>query len=429
MLVNACHVREVKPAPEATANSLEQQQAAAKHRGLGDTYFQKKRLPDALAEWHLALELDPGCPGVEERIRHGEIGMPPGESAALSLSPQGDDLSQRVTGELEQAEKHYRESRLKEAELSWERVLTLSPATRAAQQGLDRLRAETYQEKQDRPFDRMTEDLYQGGMNAYRRSDWALAEPKLAEAFKLNPDQPQVKKYLAQVRQALAQQNQQEEIAVLKAEAETAEKTKQWAKARGAWLRVSQLDPDRPEAQAGLSRTTQALESWAAAELQAGRDMQSAGRWKEALEHYQNILDVLPAHVQALKESRRIRETLSESKNKSASLAEAAHLFNEGVNAYRKGDAPAAIRSWEAALAANPNDAECKQWLARAKNELQEAREQNKKKAGARYADGLAAYQRGELDEALSCWKEALELDPEHEKARSNIQRVQQEMK
>jgi tetratricopeptide (TPR) repeat protein len=99
------------------------------------------------------------------------------------------------------------------------------------------------------------------------------------------------------------------------------------------------------------------------------------------------------------------------------------------VDAYRQGDLTQAIGAWESAAAADPQDAGIREALARAKKEQSEAKEKNRRLAQTRYEDGLAAYQRGELDEALAAWKETLELDPGHAKARANIQRVEQEMK
>ena len=103
--------------------------------------------------------------------------------------------------------------------------------------------------------------------------------------------------------------------------------------------------------------------------------------------------------------------------------------FNRGVKRYRAGDLQGAIAAWEAAVSAAPKDAEYQEWLDRARQENDAAHAKKREQAEIRYADGLAAYQRGELDEALAAWKEALELNPGHEKAGRNLKRIQSEMK
>jgi tetratricopeptide (TPR) repeat protein len=95
----------------------------------------------------------------------------------------------------------------------------------------------------------------------------------------------------------------------------------------------------------------------------------------------------------------------------------------------RRGDTAGAIREWEAALAAEPKNETLKAEVAKARAGLAEDKGRLRRRAQARYEDGLAAYQRGEVEAALDAWKETLELDPEHVKARANIRKVEQEMK
>lgn len=401
------------------------QQAADRHQALGDEFYERRRFAEALREWRLALALDPDRPAVAERIEAVGSGK-----AWQSQTPAavGEDAP-RLRQELEAAEAYYQASQLKEAEVAWRRILEWNRGQAEAAAGLERLAAEAYETDSRRAFDQMTRELYEQGMRAYRKQAWEQAELKLAEAAKLNSDQPQVQRYLEKVRWQLAQQRQAATSETIRQQALAAEKAGQWVAAYRHWQVLAQGQTPPPEASQGLDRCRPRVDEWADGQNAAGRRLLADGRLTAALSRFQQVLELLPKNSQALRGQEEARRLIAQTKTQDISKDQGRAHFNAGVAAYRQGDLTAAIRAWEQAVASAPEDAEYQEWLARAKKELSGRDTQNRQRAEARYADGLAAYQRGELDEALAAWKEVLELDPGHEKARLNLQKIEKDSK
>ncbi|MEW6517071.1 MAG: tetratricopeptide repeat protein [candidate division FCPU426 bacterium] len=402
------------------------QQAADRHQTLGDQFYERKRFTEALREWRLAYALDPTRREIAERIE--TVGS--GRAWQLQDAVPSGENNPRLRQELAAAEEHYQESRVKDAEVAWRRVLEWNNGQPEAVAGLERLAAEAYEADSRRSFDQMTRELYEEGMRAFRRQEWERAELKLAEAEKLNADQPQVRRYLDKTRLQLAQKKQTAEAEALQRQALSAEAAGQWVAAYRHWQALAQgTQPSPPEAVQGLERCQPRVAEWAKAQNAAAERLLADEKYPAALTRFQQVLEMFPGDSRALRGQDEARRATAQARTQAASEGEGRRRFNAGVACYRRNDLAAAIREWELAVAASPEDAEYREWLSRAKKELIGRDTQNRQRAEARYADGLAAYQRGELDDALAAWKEVLELDPGHEKARMNIQKIEKEMK
>jgi tetratricopeptide (TPR) repeat protein len=338
------------------------------------------------------------------------------------------DLTQRTGAELEKAEEHYCQNQLKEAKSIWQHVLARDPHNQPARAGLERLADEIYVGDPDCVFDNLTRDLYHQGMRAFRKKDWDGAEAGYSEAAKLNPDQPQLKKYLEMTHRALAERQQEHKIKSLISLARAAEHKGRWFKAHDHWRDLARRDPALEEVKNGLSWTAGKLKNWAKRELRRAEQALEAGRFRSALSYFKKILYVFPSHKAAGKGKRRARAAIKQEGKQADARSGSRRRFKLGAALYCQGDLTGAVREWEKTLAEDPGNVECREWLTRVRRELAEEKLLNSRRAQAYYADGLAAYQRGKVNEALTAWKQVLALDPGHEKARVNIQRVQQEM-
>lgn len=410
-----------EPSLAPTPVSSARLRAADRHAALGDEYYQRHRVRDAIAEWRLALELDPSRSGLARRIVAAEQGRDP-EAAAGAPDP-ARERARRL------AELDYRQSRLREAEAAWQEVLRFDPADPSARAGLERLAEEGYRSDPEHPYDQLTRTLYQDGLTAYRREDWQGAEAKLAEALKLAPKHPQVEEFLARTRDRLARLRDQDHARELADHAYDAERSGDWVRARRVWGEALRLEPPLPGAAEGVSRAARALEVLTAATLAEARQAEEAGRTADALDAFARVLEMEPDQAGALAGIERLRAR-NEARNADAEARRTAQeRYQAGVAAYRRGDLDTASRELAAAAVAQPGDATLQAEAARVQRLAAEAAEQAGRKALARYADGLAAYQRGDLDAARAAWRETLELDPGHEKARANLRRLEQELK
>ncbi|MCK5218641.1 hypothetical protein KAR10_03915, partial [bacterium] len=320
------------------------------------------------------------------------------------------------------------QNQLKEAKSIWQFILARDPSNKPARAGLERLADEAYVGDPNCVFDNLTRDLYHQGMRAFRKKNLSGAEAGFSEAAKLNPDQPQLKKYLELTHRALAVRQQEQKIKNLMSLAGAAEHKGQWFKAHAHWREISRRNPDLEAVKKGLSRTAGKLKNWASREQRRAERALEAGRFRSSLSFFKKILCVFPSHKSAIKGRRRARAAIKQEEKQAHSDSRSRCGFKAGAALYCQGDLTGAVREWESTLAVDPGNAECRVWLTRVRHELAEEKLLSRRRTQTYYADGLAAYQRGKVNDALAAWKKVLELDPGHEKARANIQRVQQEM-
>ena len=370
------------------------------------------------------------CPA--EQAQSCSRSCPADRHAAGAVLPENiktsPDFAQRIGAEMEKAEEYYCQNQIKKARNIWQQVLAREPSNQSARAGLERLAEEAYVGDPESVFDNLTRDLYHQGMSAFRKKDWAGAEAGFSEAAKLNPDQIQLKKYLEKTHRALAGRQREQKTKQLISLAREAELQDQWFKAHSHWRDLSRREPALEEAKNGLSWTAGKLKNWEKRELRRAERALAAGRFHSALSYFKKILHVFPLHKSANQGRRRAWAAVKQEKKQANSRFESRRRFKAGAALYCQGDLTGAVREWENTLAEDPGNTECREWLTRVRRELAEEKLLNHRRAQTYYADGLAAYQRGKVDEALTAWKQVLELDPGHEKARANIQRVQQEM-
>lgn len=103
-----------------------------------------------------------------------------------------------------------------------------------------------------------------------------------------------------------------------------------------------------------------------------------------------------------------------------------ARAFDRGTAALLGERHEEAITAFEQALRIDPGHAPARSHLALAR--AQAARRIDPQAARQRYESGLVAYASGKLDEAARQWRLALQCDPNHEKARLALAKVQKEL-
>ena len=201
--------------------------------------------------------------------------------------------------------------------------------------------------------------------------------------------------------------------------------------------------------------------------LAACADSTALNYFKSAAEHYKNS-EIEKTRSELLKsleydnsnqEAAKLLVEIEEEKfaAREGEYTETAREFYEkGIAAYRKGDAAGAETEWRKALKVAPSNPQIKKFLLRvepdndalkepvlskkerakqkpvfdqAKQERKEARKESrvspeKKKADDLYYEGLRLYKQGKIDDAVSCWEQALKIDPENQKAQKSLEKT-----
>ncbi len=425
VILSGCHRQDLEPIAQRMEPAWEK--TVKRHEALGDEYYQEQRYAEARQEWALVLQLQPDNKRVRQKISSltssGKPGDQPGRMAVGTT--KGLNHLERL---LFQAEQFYQHSQLKEAEISWQSVLTMAPQNADAKTGLSRLKEEVYQADAQRPFDKMAAALYEEGMEAYRQKDWARAQIKLREAEKLVINQPQINHYLERVNQVLARQAFEQEMLALRQQAQALEAKQSWREAFLVWQQVQEKLPDDQGCSQGLARCRAALQPWVEEQLHQGQAALADRDNSRARRYFNRILSFFPRQLEARQGLIQADALRPKEPEQPSGREQARVKFNQGVTCYRQGHYHQAVSLWEAAVRLDPDEANYQSWLKKGRDRAVRQQAQQIRQADVRYADGLAAYQRGELEEALKDWKEVLSLNPEHEKAKININRVQKEL-
>lgn len=160
-----------------------------------------------------------------------------------------------------------------------------------------------------------------------------------------------------------------------------------------------------------------------------GIDLYQNNHFTEALDTFRRVairdpeFPLLGHHlVQAEAAAERERtKRLGERKRQELDLA-----LQQGTDALAREKYTDAIQRFEQVLKLDPAHTQARSYLTMARSELQ--RQYDPKAAQARYEAGLVAYASGKLDESAREWRMTLRLDANHEKARIALNKVQKEL-
>lgn len=151
--------------------------------------------------------------------------------------------------------------------------------------------------------------------------------------------------------------------------------------------------------------------------------------WASALDKFRQLAilepgypDLGPRLVQAeaaIEQERTVR--LSRHKRDSID-----RLLQEGISALEKQSLLEAQQKFESVLKLDPSHANAYSYLQMAKAELE--RQHDPRGAQMHYETGLVAYASGKLDEAVREWRMTVRMNPDHDKAKLALGKVQKEL-
>lgn len=129
---------------------------------------------------------------------------------------------------------------------------------------------------------------------------------------------------------------------------------------------------------------------------------------------YVKVSSTPPRAVRAQEIPGKKRQTLAE------------EYYRAGVVAYIKGDNAKALSYFERILKIQPDHALAKNQIEKIK---QETNEKKLTEAREKYNQGIAHYMKGELEQSVSLWEQALLLDPYNPKIQKALDRARAELR
>ncbi len=153
------------------------------------------------------------------------------------------------------------------------------------------------------------------------------------------------------------------------------------------------------------------------AQLELARRQFVQQQFALGLKAYRQVLDIEPANAEALAGLKRGRDALS------ASIAK---TLTAGANAHKAGDFALAQRIYREVLLLDPHRAEALAAL----RQLERAGQAGLSGAdsGRLYLQGIEFYTTGDYAQAIAAWRQVLDLDPAHEKAKMNIDKAERKL-
>jgi len=152
-----------------------------------------------------------------------------------------------------------------------------------------------------------------------------------------------------------------------------------------------------------------------------GLSYYETGNYEKAITQWNEILKIDPSNQQALVSINKAARIIQQQQKNKRDREEANRLAVSGEFDYSNGDYQAALSKWEKALLLNPNQTGLAQ-------KVKKLREEINNKSEELYTKGLGLYYNNKIDEAIAAWKEAIRINPYHEKASKALNKARKEI-
>jgi len=350
-----------------------------------DSLYRAGAAMEAEKTWRTVLRLAPGNQLAREGLDH--------------IRKQREENIRNLVTEGQQA---LETGGLGEARKSFQAALALDPQDRAAREGLERTEA-------------LVSSLVTEEIHWARRSRQAgqvsEAREHYNKALRLRPD-PRLQKEVAELNRAADRR-----VETLLAAASTAAEKGQMNKARSLLAKAAAVIPDNAAVLA-RQRDLEAdialrMRKWLAG-AQAGF---SSGDYQAALTRFRRILDLDPGNSQAVTGIRQTREALA---------ARLQGRVVEATSAIDKGDYSTAEEALGRARDIDPYNRAAEEQQKRLKTIRRNGLAPED--AQQLYLQGIEFYTGGHYQDAIAAWQQVLTLQPQHEKARLNIEKARRKL-
>ncbi len=356
----------------------------------------------ALAEGLKLLET--GKLSAAEAALNRALALAPNTSEALKglkdIENRRFQLAEEATSQAHRAQARHR---YRDARSLLQQALTHAPNHQGASAALTALEAQ---------LDATVADLLQKGRKARDAGRFSEGRGHFNQALKLE-DSPRVRQELKALEQVLQTRLDRLLNAARKAAAQ-----EDFRQAEALYAKVLRLDPQNPWAlqekqdireQAGRSIRQQ---------LANAEKLLEAGNLKESLAAYRKILDAAPDNPDALAGLQRGHQRMDR---------QLSELLGQGKKALASGDIEGARALWQKLLAMDPYHRKALEEMERL-SELKKSGLQPGDKQRL-YLKGIEFYTQGRYEEAISLWDRVLILQPDHDKARMNIDKARRKLK
>ncbi len=202
--------------------------------------------------------------------------------------------------------------------------------------------------------------------------------------------------------------------------------------ARAEWQNVLELDPENEQALDYQRRTEEKLDERLQSQLSAAEADERAGRLPEAIGKWNIVLMIDPENAEApdaIERLKRSIDSMSRDYQEANRQLETIDLYNKAVTALAEGRYEDAISLAQQVLQRDPDHAEAKDLINRAERRMQPLTDEQNEEIRTLFLEGYKYFEQKEYVNAMAIWTKILEIDPDNESIRKNIEEAKQRLK
>ena len=395
------------------------------------------------------------------------LGIVPGDGEALMYISKIDFKVREKQRLLELAESYfesgtrlYREQRYEVAIDQFENAIAMDYRAIESRRYIAEI-AKRVSEREREEQQKRTEQvalLLREGIKYYNLNDFKRSLSVLNEGLKLDPENSQIREYI--VRDIIALKRQEEAsvsdtspfyslVENLNRLGTQAYNNGDYTDAVKHFEQILLIFPFDERARLKLARALSKTDPSLVRDIlenmysEAG-ELIEGGSAREAVVKLKLVLEVDPGFEKAIIKLAQLTRKQEEKKKvvTKQDQERARELYIYGLGLYRSEKLEESVKTWQQAVELDPEFVEARVFLARAETQLRnlermEAQEDETSggygedlriRIKRHYLDGIHLFMEGLYAEAITEWEEVLNIDPEHESAKLNIERAKQRL-
>ncbi|MFH1379053.1 MAG: PorV/PorQ family protein [bacterium] len=342
-----------------------------------------------------------------------------GITARFGAQHQTDQYQKRIDNHLKRANNYFVSKDLITAHKEVSLVLKLDPAHREGRMLLDQITRQSNSINLERHLT-YADKLIKNNklMDAKLECEHILA---------IYPANEQAVQYMKLIEEKLASEKKNR-IEILIKQGDDFFVQESYQDAIEIWEKVLLIDPQNTQA---AEKVTKAQEKLALQNLQEkqsylnqlfskAKKSYAQEDWKKSVKLLSEIVTQDPVYPDA-----KLMLNTAQDKLTVIQKAESEKYLQEGINYYRTEDIEKAYASFQAALKTYPENTKAEQYLLKVKALRTVLNEQKSQKFN---QQGLTAYANGDMKQAIAFFEQALEIRPDYEEAKKNLNRVKKEI-
>ena len=335
-------------------------------------------------------------------------------SATLRFGREYEEsmIERDIKEHFERGKKYFNNGQLLNAHREFKTILLVSPGHKGARDFISRIEVSVEEVEVAKDI----ANFFSLGEKYYKKGDLISARAMFEEIIALNPDHQQAKDYINTIEQRFGevvdsifvrgvsyyeQANYSNALDDMK-KVLTLNPDHEKAKEYVTLIESKQRERERIELELKMKQEEKRKNRKISASLKKGLSYYESKQWAKAINSFNEVLALVPGHKIALEHIVICYYAQGLTLQKEGKLLEALPMFNNVLRLYPEHE--------EAQERISLINEECKK----------QAEEYNRK--------GLVEYTKGNLQEAIEAWENALRFDPDLETARKNLERAQKEI-